>query len=225
MPGVDVRASDFTYRAGVIEAYVPAASLAAVATKRGVRAVVPSSPMYTDAGIAQTRGRVLHRINRLPGGINGRGITVGAMSDSYDLEGSLTTAADDVASGDLPGAGNPNGNSTPVTVLQEGDPGDTDEGRAMLQIVHDVAPKARLGFATANGGEVNFANNIRALAGFADAPNAVPGFKADIIVDDVIYPTEPMFQDGVVAQAVDDVAAPGRVALLLGRQPLVERGL
>ena len=75
--------------------------------------------------------------------------------------------------------------------------------------MHDVAPKARLGFATANGGEVNFANNIRALAGFADAPNAVPGFKADIIVDDVIYPTEPMFQDGVVAQAVDDVAARG----------------
>ena len=207
--GVEVRASSATYRRGVIEAYVPAASLTAIADMAGVRAVVPSSPMYRDVGAAQTAGRALHRINQLPPGINGRGITVGVMSDSYDMEGSITTAADDIASGDLPGAGNPLGHTTPVAVLQEGDPGDTDEGRAMLQIVHDVAPRAHLGFATANGGEVNFANNIRALGGFADAPNAQPGFKADIIVDDVIYPTEPMFQDGVVAQAVDDVAAAG----------------
>jgi hypothetical protein len=209
LAGVEIRASDARYRAGVIEAYVPAAALAAVATKPGVRAVVPSSPMFTDAGIAQTAGRVLHRINRLPGGINGSGITIGVMSDSFDVEGSITTATDDVLSGDLPGPGNPLGNAEPVVVLQEGNPGDTDEGRAMAQIVHDVAPKARLGFATANGGEVNFANNIRALAGFSDAPNAQPGFKADIIVDDIIYPTEPMFQDGIVAQAVDDVAAAG----------------
>jgi hypothetical protein len=207
-PGVTLRASDLEYRAGVVEAYVPADALAAVATKRGVRAVVPSSPMFTDAGAAQTRGIVQHRINKLPAGINGRGITVGVMSDSYDMEGSITTAADDIASGDLPGPGNPLGHARPIAVLQEGDPGDTDEGRAMLQIVHDVAPKAALGFATANGGEVNFANNIRALAGLA-APNAQPGFKADIIVDDVIYPTEPMFQDGVVAQAVDDVHRAG----------------
>ena len=38
----------------MIEAYVPAASLMAVATKRGVLAVVPSSPMFTNVGIAQT---------------------------------------------------------------------------------------------------------------------------------------------------------------------------
>jgi hypothetical protein len=206
--GIEVKASDFRYRAGVIEAYVPQAALAAIATSRGIRAVVPSSPMFTDAGAATSQGLRQHRINRLPAGINGRGVTVGVMSDSYDREGSITTAADDVASGDLPGPGNPQ-NATPVTVLQEGDPGDTDEGRAMLQIVHDVAPKAKLGFATANGGEVNFANNIRSLAALPGAPHAVDGFRADIIVDDVIYPTEPMFQDGVVAQAVDDVAAAG----------------
>jgi hypothetical protein len=197
--GVAVSASDFRYRAGVIEAWVPRAALASLATSRGVRAVVPSSPMFRDAGAATTQGLRLHRINRLPSGIDGRGITVGVMSDSYDMEGSITTAADDIASGDLP----------EVTVLQEGDPGDTDEGRAMLQIVHDVAPRAKLGFATANGGEVNFANNIRSLAGLPGATNAQPGFRADIIVDDVIYPTEPMFQDGVVAQAVDEVTAHG----------------
>ena len=89
-------------------------------------------------------------------------------------------------------------------------PGATRRGPApWLQIVHDVAPEARLGFATADGGEVNFANNIRALAGFQDAPNAQPDFTADIIVDDVIYPSEPFFQDGIVAQAVDEVAAAG----------------
>ena len=125
MPGVDVRASDFSYRAGVIEAYVPAASLAAVATKQGVRAVVPSSPMYTDVGIAQTKGRVLHRINKLPSGINGRGIAVGVMSDSYDANGERPNAADDILSGDLPGPGNPLGNSTPITVLEDGDFGST----------------------------------------------------------------------------------------------------
>ena len=79
----------------------------------------------------------------------------------------------------------------------------------MLQIVHDMAPKARLGFATAGGGQLNFANNIRSLAGLPGAPHAVAGFKADVIVDDIIYPDEPMFQDGIIAQAVDEVVAKG----------------
>jgi len=208
VPGVTVKASDFRYRKGVIEAYVPAASLAAVATRKGVLGVVPSSPMRTDAGVARSQGLIQHRINRLPAGIDGRGITVGVMSDSYDTNGASPDATDDVGTGDLPGTGNPAGREQPVVVLQDSG-GGTDEGRAMLQIVHDVAPRARLGFATADGGEVNFANNIRALAGFQDAPNANPDFAADIIVDDIIYPAEPFFQDGIVAQAVDEVAAAG----------------
>src|ERR1043165_3881769 len=79
----------------------------------------------------------------------------------------------------------------------------------MLQLGHDMAPKARLGFATAGGGQLNFADNTRALAGLPGATHAVAGFKADVIVDDIIYPDEPMFQDGIVAQAVDEVVAKG----------------
>jgi hypothetical protein len=207
--GIEITASDMNYRSGVVEAYVPTDSLVSLAKSKGVLAVVPSSPMVTNVGATDSQGIVQHRVDKLPAGVDGSGITVGVMSDSYDTRAvALTHAANDVASGDLPGAGNPLGNTQPVIVLQDF-PNGTDEGRAMAQIVHDMAPKARLGFATANTGEVGFANNIRALAGFPDAPNTVPGFKADIIVDDIIYLNEPFFQDGVIAQAVDEVAAKG----------------
>jgi hypothetical protein len=90
-------------------------------------------------------------------------------------------------------------------VIQDGDDpqSDTDEGRAMLQIVHDVAPDAKLCFATAFGGDVGFANNIRALADPAGPCGA------DVIVDDVGYFDEPYFSDGIINDAVDDVAAQG----------------
>ena len=74
-----------------------------------------------------------------------------------------------------------------------------DEGRAMAQIVHDVAPGANIQFHTAFDGEANFAQGI------IDLKNA--GSK--VIVDDVGYFAEPFFQDGVIAQAVDTVVAGG----------------
>jgi hypothetical protein len=206
--GVQISASDANYRAGVIEAYVPTTSLVSLARSKGVLAVVPSSPMVTNVGATTSQGVVQHRVDHLPAGIDGSGITVGVMSDSYDTNEDPNGAAQDVATGDLPGAGNPFGNTEPVVVVEDS-PDGSDEGRAMAQIVHDMAPKARLGFATANGGEVNFADNIRALAGFPNALHTVAGFKADIIVDDIIYLTEPFFQDGIVAQAVDEVAQKG----------------
>jgi hypothetical protein len=206
-PGVEVIASDLNYRKGVLEAWVPTSALVSLAGKKGVLSVVGAAPMVTNVGATTSQGVVQHRVDTLPAGVDGSGITVGAMSDSYDTNAAPNSAALDIASGDLPGAGNPN-NTQPVVVLQDS-PGGTDEGRAMLQIVHDMAPKARLGFATANGGQLNFANNIRSLAGLPGAPNAVPGFKADVIVDDIIYLDEPMFQDGIIAQAVDEVAAAG----------------
>ena len=69
----------------------------------------------------------------------------------------------------------------------------------MAQIVHDVAPGARILFHTGTGGEAEMATAIRALQTAG----------ANIIAIDLGYPLEPFFQDGVVAQAVDEVAAKG----------------
>jgi hypothetical protein len=80
-----------------------------------------------------------------------------------------------------------------------------DEGRAMMQIVHDVAPGAGLAFYTAENSEADFANGIVKLA----APVAGGGAGATIIVDDVGYFDEPFFQDGLVAQAISTVVAQG----------------
>ena len=62
-----------------------------------------------------------------------------------------------------------------------------------------TAPGVNIDFATADGGQSTFANNIIALK------NA----GAKVIADDVSYFAEPMFADGVIAQAVNTVAAAG----------------
>jgi Subtilase family len=121
-------------------------------------------------------------------GVTGAGIKIGVLSDSFnDLGG----AAADEADGALPAN---------VTVLQDDPYGNgTDEGRAMLELAHQIAPGAQLYFATAEGGDQNFANNIAALGAAG----------CNIILDDVTYYDEPMFQEGVISQAIDSVVAGG----------------
>jgi len=69
----------------------------------------------------------------------------------------------------------------------------------MMQLIHDIAPAAKLMFYTAWEGPVAFAQGIIALADNG----------ADIIVDDIGYLTMPMFQEGPIAQAVNEVTARG----------------
>ena len=219
--GVHITAEDARYKSGIIEGYVPEQALARLAKIRGVSAVHAANRPVTNVGAVTQQGVVQHRVNVLPPHLDGTGITIGVLSDSYNtarnfvVGGALLTVreAQDIASCDLPGPGNPCGNSQPVVVLDEfgvyPNTGATDEGRAMLQLIHDMAPKARLGFASAFNGDVSFANNIRALAGIQGLPTSRPDFAAQIIVDDVQYFNEGMFADTVIAQAVDDVAAIG----------------
>ena len=128
--------------------------------------------------------------------VQGEGIKVGIISDSYNKLGG---AALNIAQWDLPGPGNLY-NPNPVDVVLEYPYGPrSDEGRAMMQIVHDIAPKAALAFRTGFVSPGDFSNGIKQLQQHG----------CDIIVDDVTYITEPFFQDGVVAQAVDFVKNQG----------------
>jgi subtilisin family serine protease len=148
-------------------------------------------------------------------GLRGKGMTVGVLSDSFDkateaADGSgpvATHAHEDIVSNDLPGpAGTCSDQQVAVDVLDDNAPGENaDEGRAMLQIVHDLAPHASLAFATAFTSEESFAQNIEQLA----KPPAEGGAGADLIVDDVAYFEEPFFQDGPVAAAVNKVTGEG----------------
>ncbi len=123
-------------------------------------------------------------------GVNGKGVKVGILSDSYD---NLGTAKKGIKQGELPGPANPFHFNKPVEVLEDLDSGGTDEGRAMLEIVHDVAPGSALAFHTAFLGEADFAQGIQDLADRG----------CQVIADDALYFDEPFFQDGIIAQSVD----------------------
>jgi Subtilase family len=128
--------------------------------------------------------------------VDGSGVEVGILSDSFDQDALAEThESGDIATGDLPGPGNPCGWTTPVNVLDDTEEEGEDEGRAMAQIVHDLAPGAALSFATAFTGIPAFAGNVEALAAAG----------ANAIVDDVTYFEEPFFQEGPVGVAVSNV--------------------
>lgn len=170
----------------VVSGRLPVASIEAMA-KLGELKFARPSVAITNVGAVTSQGDRAQRSNiaRTQSGFNGTGITVGVLSDTFDFGGAGSYSAD-VTSKDLPAG---------VNVVEEGLNLGSDEGRAMAQIVYDVAPKSQIAFHSAFNGLANFAQGITDLA------NA----GADVIVDDVIYFAEPMFQDGIVAQSVDRV--------------------
>ncbi|MGI3782754.1 MAG: S8 family serine peptidase, partial [Janthinobacterium lividum] len=194
---------------GTLEGFVALGDVEALNALTGRGTLAQAVKPQASVGAATSQGVALQRITQVQKrGLDGAGVTIGALSDSYDratttISGDPLTvhAAQDIASGDLPGPANPR-YTTPVAVVDDSEAGD-DEGRAMLQIAHDIAPAAKLCFATAFSGSIGFANNIRRLA------DPAAGCGADVIVDDVTYYDEPMFSDGPVADAVDDVAGSG----------------
>jgi len=163
------------------------------------------TPFYGQ-GSVETQGDLAHLAFQARGlyGVNGAGLKIGVLSDG------VTSAALSQATGDLPPTCGVPAVSPCLTVLS-GQAGNGDEGTAMLEIVHDMAPGANLYFATAASGLANFAANIEALQAAG----------CNIVIDDVFYTIESPFQDGqaasvvsttqggVVTQAVNTVASEG----------------
>jgi hypothetical protein len=206
-----------------VSGWLPLSQLDAAAARTEVHSIRAAMPR-TRSGAVNSQGDFAQHSNvlRSANALTGAGVTVGILSDSFDcyaqfaannvpasgnmgyaFNGFLADASMDVSTGDLP---------SNVSVLEDsvcmqnghylGYPlqlPPSDEGRAMLQVVHDVAPGASLAFRTGNLGEADFATGIQQLA--------TAGAK--IIADDLGYFDEPFYQDGILAQAIDAVEAQG----------------
>jgi hypothetical protein len=196
-----LRASDVKAIGPLVSAQVPVGALGDLAALSSLKF---GDPVLAKVRVA-SQGNVVSQGDvslgsddvRAATGLDGSGITVGVLSDSYHcnppafLPGAPTsTAAQDAATEDVPPG---------VEVLDNGPCPGSDEGRGMAQLVHDVAPGAAQKFHTA----------FNSLGDFAAGILELRAAGADVIVDDVIYFAENMFSDGIVAQAADTAVKRG----------------
>ncbi len=150
------------------------------ATATAAASTAPTTDGNSDAAVAGPAARAL--------GVTGAGIKIGILSDSFNVLGGM---AADVADGNLPAG---------VKILEEGPAGSHDEGRAMADLIHRIAPGAQLLFHTATNGEADFAAGVSALQAAG----------CNVIVDDVAYLNEPFFQaGGALDSAVSTAIADG----------------
>jgi len=167
---------------GIIRAWIPFDVLNEVAQLPFIRRITPPRYPTTMVGSVTTEGDSILKADQLRAlGFDGTGVRVGVISDGAD------NRADAQFSGDLP-----------VVTIQTYD-GNGDEGTAMLEIVHDLAPGAELGFCGP-------ADSLEMVDCVSDLANV---FGADIIVDDLGFFGEPYFEDGIVAQSVATVVSGG----------------
>ena len=160
---------------------------------------------YTIGGPDQAMGAATVRSTMTtPAGtpITGAGVKIGIISNSFDALpgfGTLDVANAAALAGLLPL--NAAGTGSAVTVLSDvSGSGYDNEGLAMAEAVHQVAPGAALYFATGEGG----------LTAFANAVSSLVTAGCQVIVDDVSYYDEPFFQNaGTLDAAIEAAVAHG----------------
>jgi hypothetical protein len=202
--GMQITATSDTY--GIIEGFLPISQLPTVAQEPQTLSLRPiyrpiASVSYQGVGQDQALQAMQADVAQQTYGVTGKGVTVGVLSTSVNSapnpNGEPPGLAGSVQSGDLP---------SNVNVVQELPPGLAppsfydDEGRAMLEGIHDVAPGAGLAYATGSLGHLSMAQNIQALHSQAGA---------SVLVDDIAYADDPYFQDGIIAQSINTVTTQG----------------
>src|SRR5262245_25605249 len=170
---------------GRVQARVDASALETLAGFSWVHAIRTVDRAVVRAGSVTTEGDAASRADALRAqGLDGSGVVVGVISDGID---SVQAAQ---ATNDLPD----------VVVPSDGrcQKGAGDEGTALLEIVHDVAPGAKLLFS----GPSTSLDMVDAVQCLTDA-------GANVIVDDLGFFAEPYFEDGPVADAVSAAVTAG----------------
>src|SRR5215510_8138878 len=170
---------------GRVQAWVEPRALDALAGFWWVRAIRSVDRAVVRTGSITTEGDVASRADVLrTRGVDGTGVVVGVISDGID------SLAEAQATNDLPDVVVPNDSRCQR--------GAGDEGTALLEIVHDVAPGAKLLFS----GPSTSLDMVDAVQCLVDA-------GANVIVDDLGFFGEPYFEDGPVADAVSAAVTAG----------------
>ena len=184
---IEVTNSDWN----IAQAWVAPSALDALAALAVVKEITPPDYGQTKTGRVNSEGDGIHRADlvRSISGISGRGVKVGVISDGVNA----WRAA--VASRDLPDR----------LEIHPGSRGRGDEGTALLEIIHDLAPNAELAF---SGPETNL-EMVDSILWLAN--DAFDGEGVDVIVDDLGYYSEAFYEDGPVALAAADAVAGGVV--------------
>lgn len=172
-----------------VQAWVNYTQLESLAALPLVTKITVPSYSTPEAGRVTTEGDAILRANLLRDlGATGKGIKVGVVSDgANDWRSAAST-------GDLPS----NVTTYGICNRRSADPQNCrqgltcNEGTAMAEIIHDIAPEAELAVAAVST-SLEFIQQINRLAGT---------FGADIIVDDLGFYGEPYFEDGELARAV-----------------------
>ena len=191
-----IRVGDYSEAFPLISAWPYPDQFAALAALPMVIYIDPMVMPLIRTGSVTSQGDSVLRADevRREFGLSGTGVRVGVISNGVD------TLASGQSTGDLP----PDcptelpPDAASCIIVDPRRRGMDNEGRAMLEIIHDLAPGAILGFSS----------GIQGVTGFVGAIDFLQHeFHADVIVDDVGYLNEPFFENGIISirvqQAVD----------------------